>query len=112
MNRYLYLLDNYNISTQANSMEAALDTGENKELVKSAIIELYYKLEMYDKIVRSLDDLSEEAIKNVYYIVFKALYKLNSEEKILELYNKYPKFNYSKSDFRYHLEAFLKTLKE
>lgn len=110
--RYLYLLDNYNISTQANSMEATLETGKNKELVKSAIIELYDKLEMYDKIVRSLDDLSEEAIKNVYYIVFKALYKLNSEEKILELYNKYPKFNYSKSDFKYHLEAFLKTLKE
>ncbi|WP_281538165.1 glycosyltransferase, partial [Romboutsia timonensis] len=110
--RYLYLLDNYNISTQANNMEAVLETGENKELVKSAIIELYDKLEMYDKIVRSLDDLSEEAIKNVYYIVFKALYKLNSEEKILELYNKYPKFNYSKSDFKYHLEAFLKTLKE
>ena len=110
--RYLYLLDNYEISTQANSMEASLDTGENKEIVNAIIIEIYYKLEMYNKIVECLDDLSEEAIKNVYYIVFKALHKLNHEEKILELYNKYPKFNYSKSDFKYHLEAFLKTLKE
>lgn len=41
--RYLYLLDNYNISTQANNMEAVLETGENKEFVKSAIIELYDK---------------------------------------------------------------------
>lgn len=110
--RYLYLLNNYEISTQANSMEAGLDTGENKEIVKAIIIELYYKLEMYNKIVECLDNLSEETIKNVYYIVFKALHKSNLEEKILELYDKYPKFNYSKSDFRYHLEEFLKTLKE
>lgn len=110
--RYLYLLDNYEISTQANSMEASLDTGENKEIVNAIIIEIYYKLEMYNKIVECLDDLSEEAIKNVYYIVFKALHKLNHEERILELYNKYPKFNHSKSDFIYHLEEFLKSLKE
>lgn len=110
--RYLYLLDNYKISTQANHMEANLDTGENKEIVKSIIIDLYNKLEIYDKIVKSLDNLSEEAIKNVYYIVFKALYKLNREEDILDLYNKYPKYNYSKNDFKYHLEEFLNSLKE
>ena len=80
-------------------MEASLDNGGiYKDIAKATLIELYYKLEMHEKIVESLDDLSEDAIKNVYYIVFKALYKLNSEEKILELYNKYPKFNYSKSE--------------
>ncbi len=110
--RYLYLLENYEISTQANNMEATLETVENKEIVKSIMIEIYDKLEMYEKIVKSLDNLSEDAIKNVYYIIFKALYKLNHEEKILELYNKYPKFNYSKNDFKYHLEEFLKSLKE
>lgn len=111
--RYLYLLDNYEISTQANNMEASLyNGGINKDIAKATLIELYYKLEMHEKIVESLDDLSEDAIKNVYYIVFESLYKLNFEEKILELYNKYPKYNYSKSDFKYHLEEFLKTLKE
>ena len=111
--RYLYLLDNYEISTQANNMEASLDNGGiYKDIAKATLIELYYKLEMHEKIVESLDDLSEDAIKNVYYIVFESLYKLNFEEKILELYNKYPKYNYSKSDFKYHLEEFLKTLKE
>lgn len=110
--RYLYLLENYEISTQANSMEASLDTGGNKIIVKAIIIELYYKLEMYNKIVECLDDLSEETIKNVYYIVFIALHKLNHKERILDIYSKYPKYNYSKNNFKYHLEEFLKSLKD
>ena len=45
--RYLYLLDNYEISTQANNMEASLyNGGINKDIAKATLIELYYKLEM------------------------------------------------------------------
>lgn len=110
--RYLYLLNNYEISTQANNMEASLDTAQKKDTAKSMIIEIYHKLGMYDKVVECLDDLSEEAIKNVYYIVFESLYKLNFEKKIVELYNKYPKYNHNKRDFKLHLEEFLKIVKE
>ena len=110
--RYLYLLNNYEISTQANNMEANFDTGQKKDNVLAMIIQAYYNLEMYDKIVDKIDDLSEKAIKNIYYIVFEALYKSNCQEKILYLYNKYPKYNSSKDEFKLHLEKFLTTLKE
>ena len=110
--RYLYLLNNYEISTQANNMEASLDTAQKKDTAKSMIIEIYHKLGMYDKVVECLDDLSEDVIKNVYYIVFESLYKLNFEKKIVELYNKYPKYNHNKRDFKLHLEEFLKIVKE
>lgn len=110
--RYLYLLDNYELSTQANSMECHLNTGQYKEISKSSIIELYYKLEMYDKIVEKIDDLSENEMKNIYYIIFKSLYKLNLEEKIFELYNNITKYNSIENDFKLHLEQFLRSVNE
>lgn len=110
--RYLYLIKNYEISTQGNNMEASLDTGQKKDIAKIIIIETYYKLGMYDKIVQSIDNSNEDVIKRVYSIVFESLYKLNFEEKILELYNKYPKYNYSKREFKSELEVFLKRVKE
>ena len=93
-------------------MEASLDTGQKKDIAKIIIIETYYKLGMYDKIVQSIDNSNEDVIKRVYSIVFESLYKLNFEEKILELYNKYPKYNYSKCEFKSELEVFLKRVKE
>lgn len=110
--RYLYLIKNYEISTQGNNMESSLDTGQKKDIAKIIIIETYYKLGMYDKIVQSIDNSNEDVIKRVYSIVFESLYKLNFEEKILELYNKYPKYNYSKREFKSELEVFLKRVKE
>ena len=110
--KYLYLLDNYELSTQANSMESNLHTAQYKDICKSSIIELYYKLEMHDKIVKSIDGLSEKEIKNIYYMIFESLYKLKLEDKILELYNNLPKLDFRKKEFILQLELFLRNTKE
>ena len=108
--RYLYLLENYEKSTQANSIECQCYTSQYKEMCNKSIIENYYKLEMYDKVVENLDLLEE--ISDIYYIGFDSLYKLNLEEKILELYNKYVKTEVGKSNFTNQLEKFFKFVRE
>ena len=93
------LLDNYDLSTQANNMDCICNTIQYKNQCQATIIKIYYKLEMYEKVVENLEELSEEIIKDIYYMIFDSLYKLNNEENILELYKKYPKYDYNKNNF-------------
>lgn len=110
--RYLYLTDNYDLSTQANNMDCICNTIQYKNKCQATIIKIYYKLEMYEKVVENLEELSEEIIKDIYYMIFDSLYKLNNEENILELYKKYPKYDYNKNNFIRHLEQFLRNIKD
>ncbi|WP_187116918.1 hypothetical protein [[Clostridium] dakarense] len=110
--RYLYLLDNYDISTQANDMECNGDTVAHREQCEVNMLDNYYKLEMYDEIVKNIDQISADVLNKAYLVVFMSLYKQNKVEKIIELYNKFPKSTVEKNKFKENLEIILRRIKE
>ena len=85
--RYLYLLDNYSITTQSNRIDCGLRTAYNMESVKLDIITSYFKLEMYENVLKSIKELRCSNISPIYYIIFYSMYKLNKINEILEIYN-------------------------
>lgn len=111
-NRYLYLLENYDTSTQANNSECNLDTLIHKDKGIVNIIDNYYKLEMYEEIIKDIDKLNTEVLEEAYLVIFMSLYKLNKFDGIMEIYNKISNSIVQQQKFKIALEAILKRMKE
>lgn len=111
-NRYLYLIEKFDITTQANSSECNSDTLIHKEKAKVNIIDNYYKLEMYDEVIKDIDSIELDVLENSYLAIFMSLYKLNKEQKILNLYNKTTSSIVQKNKFKISWESILKRIKE
>ncbi len=111
-NRYIYLIDNYDISSQSNSVYCTGDTISFRENSEIDIINIYYILEMYEDIERELEDINYNKLKNIYLIAFVSLYKLKKEEKILYLYEKISHSLYDKLEFQKNLEKMILSIKQ
>ena len=110
--RYLYLIENYDITTQASHMECNFDTLIHKENCKTNIIDCYYKLEMYEEVVKNMDDIPVKVLEEAYLVIFMSLYKLNQEEKIIELYGEISGSIAQENKFKIAVEAILNRVKE
>lgn len=110
--RYLYLLENYHLSTQANNTECGSDTLVHKNKCKVNMIDNYYKLEMHDEIVKDIDNIEVEVLQESYLVIFMSLYKLNKENKIIELYKKIEGSIVQQNKFKVALEAIISRIKE
>lgn len=86
--RYIYLLENYQVSTQATRLDCNGETISFKKHVEINIIDNYYKLEKYDEILNVIDSIEYEVLKGVYSIIFMTLYRFNKLEKVVDIYNK------------------------
>lgn len=110
--RYLYLTENFDITTQANNTECNYDTLLNKEKAIINIIDNYYKLEMYEDVIKDIDSMSINVLEEAYLVVFMSLYKLNKEEKIIELFNKISGSKSQENKFKVAIESILNRVKE
>lgn len=86
--RYLYLLENYSISTQSKSIECVCETIKFKDLAKIKIIENYYKLENYTYVIKLSENINVSFLNKIYYILIHSLYKLGKFKEITDFYNK------------------------
>lgn len=111
-NRYIYLIDNYDISSQSNNVYCTGDTISFRENSEIDIINIYYILEMYENIERELEGINYNKLKNIYLIAFVSLYKLKKEEKILDLYEKISHSLYDKLEFQTNLEKMILSIKQ
>ncbi len=88
--RYIYLLDNYEISTQANSLFSDTDTVGLRDEAIITLIKIYYKLERYESVISEYNNIEDiEKKKNVYFSLFMSLYKLNRFEDIKTIIKKF-----------------------
>ncbi|WP_278682960.1 glycosyltransferase, partial [Paraclostridium bifermentans] len=65
-NRYLHLLENYEISTQANDLYSVCDTISFIENVKIDMINIYYNLGMYEKVEIESKKINFNQISKIY----------------------------------------------
>ena len=110
--RYLYLTENFDITTQANNIECNYDTLLNKEKAIINMIDNYYKLEMYEDVIKDIDKMTIQVLEEAYLVLFMSLYKLNKEEKIIELFNKVSGSKAQENKFKIALESILNRVKE
>lgn len=86
--RYIYLVDNYDISTQANSIYADGITVGLKEYAQKNILKNYYYLEQYEQVIEKYKNIDFDEMKDIYDILFESLYKTDKIKEILNIYNK------------------------
>ncbi|MGO1043854.1 glycosyltransferase [Clostridioides difficile] len=111
--RYIYLLDNYEMSTQANSLFSDTDTVGLRDEVVITLIKIYYKLEKYDSVVSEYNNIEDaEKKKNVYFILFMSLYKLDRFEDIKNYYKEIPNSKVEKNSFYRNIEEFIYNIKD
>lgn len=85
--KYIYLVDNYDISTQANSIYADGITVGLKKYAKVNIVRNYYYLDKYEDAIKESKGIDYEEIRDIYEIIFDSLYKVNKTNEILNIYN-------------------------
>lgn len=110
--RYLYLLDNYEISTQANDMECMGDTVSFRSIGILNIMKIYYNMENYIKVIEKVSKIDIEIFNQSQYIILDSLYRLNRLDEIVELYNKKTNTISEKKKFKLNLEHMLLKSKE
>ncbi|NJJ33966.1 glycosyltransferase [Clostridioides difficile] len=111
--RYLYLLDNYEVSTQANSLFSDTDTVGLRDEAIITLIKVYYKLEKYDSVISEYNNIEDiEKKKNVYFSAFMSLYKLNRFEDIKRYYKEVPNSKVEKNSFYRDIEEVINNLKD
>ncbi|WP_161794387.1 glycosyltransferase [Paraclostridium benzoelyticum] len=111
-NRYLHLLENYEISTQANDLYSVCDTISFIENAKIDMINIYYNLGMYDKVVGESNNIDLEYLKQVYYVLIMSLYKLEREYELLNIYEKISLSQVEKNIFKENIEDMIIDIKQ
>lgn len=110
--RYLYLVDNYEISTQAKDLYSICDTISFRENAKIDIINIYYNLGMYDKVVGESKNIDLEQLKQIYYVLIMSLYKLERENELFDIYEKISLSQVEKNIFRENIENIIFNIKQ
>lgn len=86
LNRYIYLCDNYNITSQCKDILIPFDTKSSERDSKIIILKSYFNLENYDKVLDLFNTFND--IRNdVFYEFIVSNYKKNNLEYILNYYN-------------------------
>lgn len=109
--RYIYLIENYEISTQSNSIDCDCLTIQHKETAKYLILCAYYKLGKYNDLIAYIECINDESLSKVYYMLIDSLYKLGKSEEILKIYNNL-RNDIEKNKFIDSLEILIKMIKE
>jgi glycosyltransferase involved in cell wall biosynthesis len=110
--RYMFMLDNYELSTQANNVSCDADTVGFKESVDIDLVNIYYFLDMYDEIIKKSKEMKFEQVKKIYFIIFMSLYRLDRLEEIIELYSRISNYTVEKKEFKINLEKMILSIKE
>ena len=103
--RYKYLLNNYEISTQANDMRCMCNTASGIIQSEINIINNYYDLNDYNKVIDEINKVSEKAINQLYFIILMSFKKLNKLQEILHFYKKYCFTEVEKNKFYINAEV-------
>ena len=111
-NRYLYLIENYDISTQSKDLYSICDTISFRENAKIDMINIYYNLGMYDKVVADSNNVDLEYLKQVYYVLIMSLYKLEREDELLNIYEKISLSQVEKNIFKENIEDMIIDIKQ
>ena len=110
--KYLYLVENYDISTQANSIFADGMTVGDKENGQIAIIENYFFLEQFRNVVKYIKKLEVDQLKKIYYMAIISLVKENQLDVLLKIYNEKLTTEVEKASFKINLENIILKLNE
>lgn len=110
-NRYLYLIENFEISTQAKDVCCVEETICYKEYAQIKVIEIYYNLNLYENVINECEKFNLTQLKKVYKILFKSLYKLKREKEILNIYNEKSEISGHKKEIRANIEKLIENLR-
>lgn len=110
--RYKYLLDNYDISTQGQDMTCMCNTASNRVQSEINIVSNYYDLEDYNKVITEINRIDEEAINQLYFVILMSFKKLNKYQEILKFYDKYCLTQVEKNKFYNISEAVILNFNE
>lgn len=110
--RYLYLIENYEISTQANDLYSICDTISFRENAKIDILNIYYNLGMYEKVIAESNSIDLEQLKQIYYVLIMSLYKLEREYELFNIYEKISLSQVEKNTFQENIEDIILNIKQ
>lgn len=112
--RYLYLLDNYETTTQANNIQCYGNTVSNSDEGKANILSNYYKLEMYKEVIAQFEEVMELGKNNsdIYFMVIDSLYRTRRLKEIKNYYDVISKTETDKKEFILALEKLVLTIRE
>lgn len=110
--RYLYLIENYAISTQANDLYSICDTISFRENAKIDILNIYYNLGMYEKVIAESNSIDLEQLKQIYYVLIMSLYKLEREDELFNIYEKISLSQVEKNIFQENIEDIILNIKQ
>lgn len=111
-NRYLYLIENYEISTQAKDLYCICDTISFRENAKIDILNIYYNLGMYEKVIAESNIIDLEQLKQIYYVLIMSLYKLEREDELFNIYEKISLSQVEKNIFQENIEDIILNIKQ
>lgn len=110
--RYLYLIENYDISTQANSIFATSDTFTFKERAELDIIHILFEQEKYELVLKYCACFKQDQLKQAQYYIFKSLYNLDKFSEIIDMYNDISNSLVDRDTFLSNLESFILNIKQ
>lgn len=110
--RYIYLVDNYDKSTQANSVYADGITIGLRTYAQIGIVRNYYYLEKYEEVVDKINKLSSDEIKNLYEVYIISLCKTNNLHELLNIYRTKLTSYSEKKQFKEHTEKTIFKLRD
>lgn len=110
--QYLYLIENYDLSTQANNIYAMCDTFTFKENAKLDMINIFFEQEQYELVLENCKNLEYDFLKRAQIIMFNSLYKLDRFVEVIDMYNEISSSIADKNTFLYNLECFILTIKQ
>lgn len=110
--KYIYLVDNYDISTQANSIYADGITVGLRKYAQMGIIRAHYYLKEYKEVIEKVKNIDFEEVRDIYEVIFDSLYKSNKLDEILNIYIKNISSKVEIKNIEYSLESMILKTKE
>ncbi|MGL5750856.1 MAG: glycosyltransferase, partial [Paraclostridium sp.] len=113
LEKYLYLVRNYNITEQSNSIFAYDDTSRLTDDAVIALMKLYYSMDRFEKVLELYETIEDnEKRKKSYYHLFMSIKHLKQYDMLLKYYDEIKEFKDDRDSYYYALEVLEKSLLE
>lgn len=116
--KYIYYIENYNLSTQASDITCSFDTEKYEINAVNNYCKILIRFKKYDEaymlIEKTISKYSEdlESTTKLYKTIIELLHSMNRIEDLLVFYKKFSEMKVIKNIFLHELELYLITIKD
>lgn len=116
--KYIYYIENYEMSTQATDITCSFDTEKYELNAVNNYCKILIRFKKFNEALELIENIIKKYLDNIdvttklYRTIIELLHKMNKLEKLLDYYEEFSKLAVTRNVFLFELEFYLISIKD